>query len=249
MERGCASCGQAAKCQAQSHLWDVFRKQNITHYTAVVLSDLSPFTLLHYLKLVQYVRSTQEALVRHFNIWIIQISTSCSDSVKILTYMRQIIHEHSHVHCVSPRLLEVTHSPRCPGFNRSTLVAAGRYYAHHSSQSLNSHSINIHKPHISQAKLKNPLGVVFFLETNHQALAEVAKHCPLLSGNQKPFVAQWVMTLVMLFNHLSLLSTVFFSNSFLPQKNPNNKQTHKSLLTSNRSDLALLQYLLQPDDN
>lgn len=126
------------------------------------LSDLSRLILLHYLKLVQYVRSTQEALVRHFNIWIIQISTSCSDNVKILTYMRQIIHEHSHVHCVSPRLLEVTHSPLCPGFNRSTLVAAGRYYAHHSSQSLNSHSINICKPHISQAKLKNPLGVVFF---------------------------------------------------------------------------------------
>lgn len=104
------------------------------------LSDLSRLILLHYLKLVQYVRSTQEALVRHFNIWIIQISTSCSDSVKILTYMRQIIHEHSHVHCVSPRLLEVTHSPLCPGFNRSTLVAAGRYYAHHSSQSLNSAS-------------------------------------------------------------------------------------------------------------
>lgn len=124
--------------------------------------SLSRLILLHYLKLVQYVRSTQEALVRHFNIWIIQISTSCSDSVKILTYMRQIIHEHSHVHCVSPRLLEVTHSPLCPGFNRSTLVAAGRYYAHHSSQSLNSHSINIRKPHISQAKLKNPLGVVFF---------------------------------------------------------------------------------------
>lgn len=145
--------------------------------------------------------------------------------------MRQIIHEHSHVHCVSPRPLEVTHSPCCPGQEHTRsrwkvlctpFLTVSKFTQHQHTQA----------PHIPGKALKSFRSRFFStLETNHQALTEAAKHCPLLSGNQKSFVAQGVMMLVMVFNQLSLLSTVFiffFQQLIFTKKTPKTQQQTNS---------------------
>lgn len=64
---GWAGFGQAAMCQAQSHLWDVFRKQN--YYTPVVNSLIYPDSECCIIwNFLQHVKYTHDAVTRCFDL-------------------------------------------------------------------------------------------------------------------------------------------------------------------------------------
>lgn len=131
-------------------------------------------------------------------------------------------------------------SGSCSGINR--LTATGRPYAQHSSQSVNSHCINIHKHHTSQPELKNTLEAFYFFPywESAEMLPEAAKHCPLLSANQKAFAAEEWLWYSINYHYCPLSLLCFPASHFYKMT-----QNHNSMLTTSRCDLALEKNLLQ----
>lgn len=146
-------------------------------------------------------------------------------------------------------LIERRYSPCCSGVNRRTLKATGRHCAQHCSQSVKSHCIGIHKHHISQPELKNPLeGVNFFhigkQQRGCQRQLNTAPYCQPIKKLSLP--KEWWSWLWYSINYhcfpLSLLS--FPAYHFYKTT-----QIHNSVLTTKRCVLALEQYLLQHKGN